>query len=90
MGIIVFLDGSFRANNDVSSQVSFIMFIADKDQNASIKYFSGIKSSKIVGSVLGAETFVPGEACYVSIFIQHDLDKIRHKRLKLNLLIING
>lgn len=83
--IVVYSDSSFNGNENGSSQVGFVIFFADKHQNASIIECSSIKLRKIARPVPGAEGFGIANACVDPIFIQHGLNLIITKRTKVNI-----
>lgn len=84
--ILVFSDGSFSGNNDRSSQVGYIIMLADNENNGNIIDYSSTKSRRVVRSVLGAETFGMADACDAAIVIQHDMKKILKRTFKIKLL----
>ena len=84
--IIVYSDGSFNGNPDGSSQVGYLIFLADKNNNTNLIDYASIKSQRVVRSVLGAETLGLADACDAAIMIQHDLKLMLKKTLKITVL----
>jgi hypothetical protein len=55
--LIVFTDASFANNKDFSSQIGFVIVLADAANNANILHWSSIKCKRITRSVLASETY---------------------------------
>ena len=55
--VVVFTDSSFANNRDLSSQIGFVVCIADKTDKANIIHWSSIKCKRITRSVLAAELY---------------------------------
>lgn len=86
MKIVVYSDGSFRNNNDASSQAWYQIFLADKNNDANIIDFEILKPRRVGRYALGAETSVLADACDASIIMQNDLLQMLKKTLKLFIL----
>jgi hypothetical protein len=50
--ILVFTDASFANNKDLSSQIGYVLVIADEDGNANIVYWTSIKCKRVTRAVL--------------------------------------
>jgi hypothetical protein len=55
--IVIFTDSSFANNKDNTSQIGFVIVIADKDNNANIIHWSSIKCKRVTRSVLASELY---------------------------------
>jgi hypothetical protein len=55
--LITFTDSSFANNHDLSSQIGFVIVLADKDNKANILHWSSIKCKRITRSVLASELY---------------------------------
>lgn len=66
--------------------VRFIIFLTDKQNNASFIYHSNTKSRRVVISVQGAGNVELSDACDSPIVIQHYVQKILRKKLKIEIL----
>jgi hypothetical protein len=53
--IVVHSDASFAGNSDMSTQIGYIIFLADKHKTCHVLKYSSTKSRRIVRSTLGAE-----------------------------------
>lgn len=51
---VEYSDGSLQTNQDGLSQVGYIIFISDKDNNANLIDYASNKSRRELRSVLGA------------------------------------
>jgi hypothetical protein len=52
--LIVFTDSSFANNQDLSSQIGFVITLVDKDNRANIIHWSSIKCKRVTQSVLAS------------------------------------
>ena len=86
MHLLVFSDGSFACNDDLSSQSGFILLLADKTGSANILHCSSAKTKRIVRSVLGAETLGLSSAADMAVSVMLDIDDMMGKRLELHML----
>lgn len=57
MKLVVCSDGSLATKNDGSSQIWYLIFIANKNIKASINDYESNKSRRVGRSVIGAEMF---------------------------------
>ncbi|ESZ92707.1 hypothetical protein SBOR_6919 [Sclerotinia borealis F-4128] len=55
--LIVFTDASFANNQDLSSQIGYVIALVDKDNNANIIHWSSIKCKRVTRSVLASEVY---------------------------------
>lgn len=55
--LIVFTDASFANNKDLSSQIGYILVLADSSNNANILHWSSIKCKRVTRSVLASELY---------------------------------
>jgi hypothetical protein len=55
--LITFTDSSFANNHDLSSQIGFVIVLADKDDKANILHWSSIKCKRVTRSVLASELY---------------------------------
>ena len=51
------MDSSFANNHDLSSQIGFVIVLADKDDKANILHWSSIKCKRVTRSVLASELY---------------------------------
>lgn len=63
-----------------------MIFLTDKYNNSNIIDYGSLKSRRLFLSVLGAETFALVYACNAATLLQHDLQNIPNKTLKITFL----
>jgi hypothetical protein len=57
LSLLVFTDASFANNKDLSSQISFVIILTDRNQSANILHWSLIKYKRVTRSVLASELY---------------------------------
>ncbi|KAI1003495.1 hypothetical protein K3495_g4719, partial [Podosphaera aphanis] len=57
LGLFVFTDASFANNKDYSSQVGYVLVLADNSKKANIIHWSSIKCKRVTRSVLASELY---------------------------------
>src|SRR6266567_1453686 len=55
--LLVFTDSSFANNKDLSSQIGYILVLADSSNKANIVHWSSVKCKRITRSVLASELY---------------------------------
>jgi hypothetical protein len=55
--LIVFTDSSFANNRDLSSQIGYILVLADASNRANIIHWSSVKCKRVTRSVLASELY---------------------------------
>ena len=55
--MIAFCDASFANNRDMSSQIGFVIVLADKYNNANIIHWQSVKCRRVTRSVLASELY---------------------------------
>lgn len=55
--LLIFTDASFANNKDLSSQIGYIIVLADSKGNANIIHWSSIKCKRVTRSVLASELY---------------------------------
>src|SRR6266480_3773063 len=80
--LIIFTDASFANNKDLSSQISFIIVLADRNQ-ANILHWSSIKCKRITRSVLAAELYAMSHSFDKEIVIKTTIEKILNRSIPL-------
>ena len=82
--LIVFTDSSFANNQDLSSQMGFVIVLADKNNRANILHWSLIKCKRVTHSVLASELYAMTYRFDIAAAIKSTIKKI----LQIQLLII--
>jgi len=57
LSLVIFTDASFANNKDLSSQIGFVIVLADGNNNANIIHWSSIKCKRVTRSVLASELY---------------------------------
>ena len=81
--LIVFTDASFANNADASSQIGFVIVLADEQNNANIIHWSSIKCKRVTRSVLASELYATAHGFDTGIVIKTTLEKIINKPIPL-------
>ena len=55
--LLAFTDASFANNKDYSSQIGYVLVLADRHNNANILHWSSIKCKRVTRSVLASELY---------------------------------
>jgi hypothetical protein len=55
--LVIFTDTSFANNSDLSSQIGYVIALADSEDNANILHWSLMKYKRITCSVLASELY---------------------------------
>src|SRR6266536_1589456 len=76
MKLIVFTDSSFANNRDYTSQIGFVITLADKHNKANILHWSLIKCKRVTRSVLALELYRIAHGFDVGATIKSTIKKI--------------
>jgi hypothetical protein len=82
--LITFTDAAFANNTDLSSQIGYIIVLADQD-NANILHWSSTKCKRVTRSVLASELYAMSNAFDISSAIKCTLEKILRTSLPLTI-----
>jgi hypothetical protein len=81
--LIVFTDSSFANNQDLSSQIGFVITLADKNNRANIIHWSSIKCKRVMRSVLALELYGMADGFDIGAAIKATIEKILQISLPL-------
>ena len=81
----VYSDSSFANNEDLSSQLEYIVLLCDKSNKCNILHFSSHKSRRIVRSVLGGEVYAFADAFDYAYTMRHDLQRLLGRNIALQM-----
>ena len=81
--LVVFTDASFANNNDNTSQIGFVIVLADSDNNANIVHWSSIKCKRVTRSVLASELYAMAHGFDHGAVIKATIEKILQVELPL-------
>lgn len=74
--LAVFTDASFAKNQDLSSQLGYIIVLADDHGNANLLHYSSFKSQRVARSALAAELFALSHAFDIASTLKVTLDPL--------------
>lgn len=72
----VYSDSSFANNRDSSSQLGYLIVMADASNRCNILQYRSFKSRRVTRSVLGAEVYAFAEAFDAAFIMKHDLENV--------------
>ena len=75
--LVVFTDSSFANNKDLSSQISYVIYLANATNKANIIHWSSIKCKRLTRIVLVAELYAIAHGFDIGAVIKATLGKIR-------------
>jgi hypothetical protein len=82
--LITFTDAAFANNTDLSSQIGYVIVLADQD-NANILHWSSTKCKRVTRSVLASELYAMSNAFDISSAIKSTIEKILRISLPLTI-----
>jgi len=84
--LLVFTDASFANNTDCSSQIGYVIVLADNNDQANILHWSSVKCKRITRSVLASELYGMAHGFDTGAAIKCTIEKmIKIENLPLNL-----
>jgi hypothetical protein len=81
--LIVFTDASFANNLDNTSQIGFVITLADGSNNANIIHWSSIKCKRVTRSVLASELYGMAHGFDYGVVLKTTIEKILQTDLPL-------
>lgn len=82
--LLVFTDASFANNKDLSSQIGYVIALADSGKRANILHWSSIKCKRVTRSVLASELYGMAHGYDIAVAIKSTIDRI----LQINLPLV--
>ncbi len=73
--LIVFTDASFANNKDLSSQIGYILVLADTKRRANILHWSSIKCKRVTRSVLASELYAMAHGFDIGASIKSTIER---------------
>ena len=80
-----YADAGYRSNEDLSSQVSMLVVLMDKNKNASIIHYGSWKSRRVVRSPLAAEVYALTDCFDFCFTLSYDISKMLGKKIPIYL-----
>jgi post-segregation antitoxin (ccd killing protein) len=81
--LLVFTDASFANNKDLSSQISYVLVMADANGRANILHWSSIKCKRVTRSVLASELYAMAHGFNISASLKTTINKALNINLPL-------
>lgn len=75
----------FATNDDLSSQLGFVVLLCDASDRCHILDFSSRKSKRVVRSILGGEVYAFSDGFDGAFMLRHDLQVIYKKAIPLQM-----
>jgi hypothetical protein len=85
--LIVFADASFAGNKDLSSQIGYLIVLADEKNNANIVHWSSTKCKRVTRSVLASELYALAHAFDSTAAIKATISQLLHLTTTLPLVV---
>lgn len=73
---MIFTDASFANNQDLSSQIGYVIVLADTTNKANIIHCSSIKCKRVTRSILASELYAMAHGFEVGAVIKSTVEKI--------------
>ena len=80
---MTFTDASFANNKDLSSQIGYIIVLADASGRANILHWSSTKCKRVTRSVLASELYAMAHGFDVSTVLKSTIDQILQTQVPL-------
>ena len=80
----VYAEASFAGNDDLSSQLGFIILLCDKENRSDVLDYSSRKSRRVVRSIHGGEVYAFADGFDRAYILRHDLQMIFKKKIPLH------
>ncbi|KHJ31246.1 hypothetical protein EV44_g0287 [Erysiphe necator] len=77
--LVVFTDASFANNRDLSSQIGFVITLADDSNKANIIHWSSLKCKRVTRSILASELYAVAHGFDTAIVLKSTIEKILQK-----------
>jgi hypothetical protein len=81
--LVVFTDASFANNKDFTSQIGYIITLADKDNNANIIHWSSTKCKRVTRSILASELYGMASGFDMAVAVKTTFEGILDMKIPL-------
>jgi hypothetical protein len=76
--LVTFVDASFANNKDLTSQIGFVIVLADAKNNANVVHWSSIKCRRVTRSVLASELYAMSHGFDAAAAIKSSITQLLH------------
>jgi hypothetical protein len=81
--LLVFTDASFANNKDLSSQIGYVLVLADSSGKGNVLHWSSVKCKRVTRSVLASELYAMAHGFDISTAIKSTIDRILGKTVPI-------
>ena len=81
--LVVFTDASFANNQDLSSQIGYVLVLADSTGNANVLHWSSTKCKRVTRSVLASELYGMAHGFDMGASVKSTVDRMLEMNLPL-------
>jgi hypothetical protein len=74
--LVIFTDSLFDNNKDYSSQIGYIIVLADDNNNCNIIHWSSVKCKRVIRSVIAPELYTMSHGFDTTCALKNTLNKI--------------
>jgi hypothetical protein len=85
--LITFTDASFANNKDHSSQIGYVIVLADNSNNCNIVHWSSVKCKRVTRSVIASELYAMAHGFDTTCALKDTLDKITQRQTPIVICI---
>jgi hypothetical protein len=85
--LIAFTDSSFANNKDCSSQIGYVLVLADDNNNCNIIHWSSVKCKRVTRSVIASELYAMVHGFDTTCVLKDTLDKIMQRETPIIICI---
>ena len=82
----VHADSSFHSNDDMSSQLGYIVLLCDTADQCHVLTYSSKKARRIVGSIVAGEDYAFADAFDAAYILKYDLERVYNQPLPVVML----
>lgn len=81
----VYSDAAFATNDDLSSQLGYLVMLADKSGKFHLLEYSSNKSKRVIRSIMGGETYAFMDALDATFAVKQDVEYIMGRKLDIHM-----
>jgi Reverse transcriptase (RNA-dependent DNA polymerase) len=81
--LVAYTDSSFSNNEDLSSQLGYIIFLSDSTGACQPLYYSSHKSKRVTRSVLGGEVMAFADGVDMAVMLKHDIERMLDRTIPI-------
>lgn len=82
----VYADASFATNEDLSSQLGYVVLLCDETDRCHLLDYTSRKSKRVVRSIMGGEVYDFMDAFDLEFVMRSDLEKMMGVSIAINMM----